>query len=57
MNDIMSVVGPFLVIAITIVMYVLVVQVMNDGTCTALDKSVTPIIGKPLIRFLALCWM
>ena len=56
MNDIMSVVGPFLVIAITIVMYVLVVQAMNNGTCITLGDD-SQVVGKSLIRFLALCWM
>ena len=56
MNDIMSVIGPFLLIAITIVMYVLVVQVINDPTCAAIDRSATPIIGKWFVKALALCW-
>ena len=57
MNGLTNVLGPILVIAATVAVYVIVVQIMNDPACAALDRSTTPILGKPLIEFLALCWL
>ena len=56
MSDLMEAIGPVLIIAITLLMYVIVVQLVNDPACAAMDRSVTPIIGKGFIKFLALCW-
>ena len=56
MNDLIEAIGPVVLIVITIFMYIFVVQIVNDATCTALDRSVTPAIGSGLIKALALCW-
>ena len=56
MSDLLEAIGPVLIIIITLLMYLFVVQLVNDPACAALDRSITPIIGKGLIKALALCW-
>ena len=56
MNDLTNAIRPFLVILLTIVMYVVVVQLTNDPACAAMDKSVAPIFGEGFMRIIALCW-
>ena len=57
MNGLTNALGPILVIVATLAVYVIVVQIMNDPACAAFDRSTTPILGKWLIEFLALCWL
>ena len=57
MNDLTDILGPILVIAATVIVYAIVMQFVNDPTCATLDRSTTPILGKWLIEFLALCWL
>lgn len=56
MNGLTDLLGTIVVIAVTLVVYIIVVQFVNDPACAALDRSITPIFGKPLIEFLTLCW-
>ncbi len=56
MNGLPDLLATVAVIVATIVVYIIVVQFMNGPACAALDRSTTPILGKPLIEFLALCW-
>ena len=56
MNDFMEAAGPVVLILITLVMYVFVVQLVNDPACASLEKVSAPIIGKGIIKVLMLCW-
>ena len=56
MNDLMNAVGPIVVIAITVIMYILVVQLVNDSTCAAMELPGSQALGKGIIKVLALCW-
>ena len=56
MTAFIEAIGPFLIIAAALLMYVLLVQIMNDTACVALDASATPIFGKGLLKFLFMCW-
>jgi len=53
MEDIMSLIGALLMIAIMAVMYVLVVQLVNDPACLSLEKSSA--LGKQFIQIVFLC--
>jgi len=55
MNDLMSAIGPIVVIVITVVIYVVVMQVVNDSTCAAMDLPDSRVMGRGLIKILALC--
>ena len=56
MNDLTSVIRPFVVILLVIVMYIFVVQLMNDPACAVMDRNVAPILGEGFVKFIALCW-
>ena len=56
MNDYVNVIRPFVVIILTIIMYVVVVQLTNDPGCAALNKNTEPMFGEGFIRLMALCW-
>ena len=55
MNDILDYIRVVLVLLVTIVMYVLVVQVANDLTCATLGSE-SQVVGKWFIRAISLCW-
>ena len=54
MNDILDTVRATLVILVTIFMYVMVVQVVNDAACIAMDRHAS--LGSGFIKLIALCW-
>ena len=54
MNDVLDYVRVVLVLLVTIVMYVLVMQVANDVTCPSLDRHAS--LGSGFIKFISLCW-
>ena len=53
MNDIMNLAGALLMVAMTIFMYVFVVQLVNDPACLSLEKSSA--LGKQVIQLVFLC--
>lgn len=56
MNDFMEAVGPVVLVLITLVMYVLAAQLVNDPACASLDSPGSQVFGKGLIKVLMLCW-
>ena len=56
MNDLTNAIRPFLVILLTVVMYVVVVQLTNDPACAVMDKNLAPIFGEGFMKIIALCW-
>ncbi len=54
MNDLLETMGPLLIILMTLLMFVFVMQILNDATCAAMDEHAP--IGNGLIKLLALCW-
>ena len=59
MNDLKETIEalmPLLIIAVTVIMYILVVQLVNDSTCAAMELPGSQALGKGIIKVLALCW-
>ena len=56
MNDLINVIRPFVVIVVTLAMYVFIVQLANDTTCAALNNSTSSLVGKGFIELIAMCW-
>ena len=56
MKDLIEVIGPFFIIAVTIFMYVFIMQATNGPTCDALNVPDSPIFGEGLMKLIALCW-
>ena len=59
MNDINVVVGYIitaLAIVTTVFLYVLVTQAVNDMACASVGSD-TQVVGRWLVRALALCWL
>ena len=56
MNDIQDYIGSALIIVIAIFMYVFVIQIVNDATCGAMERAVSPVILSKFLQFLSLCW-
>ena len=55
-NDILTYMKIALVIVFGFFAYVFITQALNDATCASMERVSSPIIGKELIQFLALCW-
>ena len=53
MDDIVSLIGACLMVAITLFIYVFVVQLVNDPACLSLEKSSA--LGKQVIQLVFLC--
>lgn len=56
LNDIVAYTKIALVVVFTFFAYVFITQALNDATCASMERVNSPIVGKELIRFLALCW-
>ena len=56
MADIVSYIKMALVVVFTFLLYAFITHALNEATCASLDRGVTPVIGKGLVKFLSLCW-
>ena len=56
MDDIMSLFGALLMIAMVAFMYVFVVQLVNDPACTALANGYLMPVAKEFMQLISLCW-
>ena len=56
MNDVREYIGLALITAILVFMYVFVIQIVNDATCPAMDRAVSPAFLSEFLEFIALCW-
>ena len=59
MNDLKETIEalmPLLVIAVTLVMGVFFLQLINDPACASMDKGGAPVFGKSVMQILFLCW-
>ena len=45
-----------LVVVFAFFAYVFITQALNEATCASMERVNSPIVGKELIQFLALCW-
>ena len=55
-NDILAYMKIAMVIVFGFFAYVFITQALNEATCVSMERVNSPIIGKELIQFLALCW-
>ena len=56
MDDIMSLAGALIMMAITTFMYVFVVQLINDPACAALANGYLMPVAKEVMQVISLCW-
>ena len=56
MNDLIETLMPLLIIAVTLVMGVFFLQLVNDPACASLNTPGSHVFGKPLLKVLMLCW-
>ena len=56
MDDLANAIRPFVVTLFIIVTYVVVMQLVNDPGCAAIETSSAPMLGEGFIKLVALCW-
>ena len=56
MDDIMNLFRAGLIILILLLMYVFVVQLVNDPACAALANGYLMPVAKEFTQFISLCW-
>ena len=56
LNDVVTYMKIALVVVFAFFAYVFITQALNEATCASMERVNSPIVGKELIQFLALCW-
>ena len=56
LNDVVTYMKIALVVVFAFFAYVFITQALNEVTCASMERVNSPIVGKELIQFLALCW-
>ena len=56
MNGILDYIRITLVVAFAFLLYVFATHAVNEAACVALELPGSQVVGKGIIKFLAMCW-